>query len=82
MPIIVTFDFSGSPPPLYNRVSSLFQRLGCEGLGGTAYRYPRLSAEDDSQPEDWFNHVIPALMAFRILANNSDATLTRYTIDV
>jgi len=42
VPVIVTFDVEGAQPPEHNRIQSLFERLGWEALGGTAYRYPRL----------------------------------------
>jgi hypothetical protein len=35
MPITVTFDIHGAPPPEYNRLQSMFERLGWENLGGT-----------------------------------------------
>ncbi len=60
MPVILTLDVENAGPGEHNRIQSAFERLGWEALGGTAYRYPKLGAEQPT--EDWFNHVIPALM--------------------
>ena len=80
MPVILTFDIEGATPDEHNRVQSLFQRLGWEDLGGSSYRYPRLGSE---QPvEDWFNHVLPALMLFRAYLLKSKKKLSGYTLDV
>ena len=63
-----------------NRIQSLFERLGWETLGGTAYHYPKLGAQQPT--EDWFNHVIPALMLIRSYIVESGRELTRFTLDV
>ena len=55
-------------------------RLGWEHLGGSAYRYPKLGAEHPV--EDWFNHVIPALMLFRTLLRDNEIEVSKFTIDV
>jgi hypothetical protein len=79
MPVIVTFDIQGAPPVERNHLQSAFERLGWETLGGTAYRYPRLGAHQPT--EDWFNHVIPALMLIRSYLLKSGRPLTRFTLD-
>jgi hypothetical protein len=80
LPIIVTFDIEGAPPLERNRIQCGFERLGWENLGGSAYRYPRLGA--DQPVEDWFNHVIPALMLFRAYVMESGRALSKFTVDV
>jgi hypothetical protein len=81
VPIVVTFDLSSPSPRELNRIRGVFERLGWEHLGNTAYRYPRLR---DTRTEDWFNHVIPALMLLRALARSTaedNRGLVRFTID-
>lgn len=81
MPVIITFDIEGAPPQERNRIQSFFERLGWENLGGSSYRYPRLGT-DDQPVEDWFNHVVPALMLFRSYALKSERKISKFTIDV
>jgi hypothetical protein len=66
MPITVTFDIERPTPRELNRLRGAFERLGWEHLGNTAYRYPKLDEHD--VVEDWFNHVVPALMLLRAFA--------------
>jgi hypothetical protein len=79
MSVIITFDIEGAPTIERNRIQSFFERFGWENLGGSSYRYPRLGTEHPT--EDWFNHVIPALMCFRayVLTNRP---VSKFTIDV
>lgn len=83
MPITVTFDLKHPSPNNLNRIRGFFERLGWERLGNTAYRYPKLHSQH--QTEDWFNHVIPALMllrAFARFAPQTGCTVERFSIDV
>src|SRR5438270_5264132 len=83
MPIIVTFDVAGPTPAELNRLRGLFERLGWEHLGNTAYRYPKLHGHHPT--EDWFNHVIPALMLLRAFAQHaarSHRGIRKFSIDV
>lgn len=83
MPILVTFDIRSPSPQELNRIRGFFERLGWEHLGNTAYRYPKLHGQQ--QTEDWFNHVIPALMMLRTFARHAAATgraLRKFTLDV
>lgn len=64
MPIVLSFDIENAPQNVHARIQSAFERLGWQNLGGSSYRYPRLHS--DPIAEDWFNHVIPALMVFRL----------------
>ena len=80
MPVVLTFDIGGAPPMDRNRIQSMFERFGWQNLGGSSYRYPRLGAE---QPvEDWFNHVVPALMLFRTYITKRNRPLTKFTLDI
>lgn len=83
MPIIVTFDLSRPSPSDLNRIRGFFERLGWEHLGNTAYRYPKLHGQHAT--EDWFNHVIPALMLLRAFARFAPTTgcfVEKFSIDV
>lgn len=83
MPIVITYDISKATANDHNRVQSLFERFGWENLGGSSYRYPTLGS---TQPtEDWFNHVVPALMLFRtfiLKIATQGKQLKKFTIDV
>ena len=80
MPVVITYDLTNPIDNAHNRIQSFFERLGWENLGGSSYRYPRLGS---TQPtEDWFNHVVPALMLFRTFIVNNKASLTKFTLDV
>ncbi len=83
MPVTVTFDIERPTPLELNRLRSAFVRLGWEHLGNTAYRYPKLHEHD--AVEDWFNHVVPALMLLRAFAVSLLAdgrSLKKFSIDV
>lgn len=80
MPVVITFDIEGAPPLERNRIQSFFERFGWQNLGGSSYRYPRLGA--DQPVEDWFNHVIPAMMLFRTYILRSGRSLLKFTLDV
>ena len=82
MPIVFTFDIRGAPPVERNRIQSFFERFVWQNLGGSAYRYPRLGVEREHPVENWFNHVIPALMLFRVYVVESGRELTSYTLDI
>lgn len=82
MPVVVTFDLAQPRSSELNRLRSLFQRLGWERLGNTAYRYPPLGEQPEA--EDWFNGVVPALMMLRAYAHFASTEgrgLARFTID-
>lgn len=83
VPITVTFDIVQPTPAELNRIRGFFERLGWEHLGNTAYRYPKLHGQHPA--EDWFNHVIPALMLLRAFARYAAATgrnIRKFSIDV
>ncbi len=83
MPITVTFDIQGPTSGELNRIRGFFERLGWEHLGNTAYRYPKLHGQHAT--EDWFNHVVPALMLLRAFARHAMTTgrnIDKFSIDV
>src|SRR5260370_28901757 len=83
MPITVTFDIRKPTAAELNRIRGFFERLGWEHLGNTAYRYPKLHGQHPA--EDWFNHVIPALMLLRAFARHAAAggrNIRKSSIDV
>jgi hypothetical protein len=83
MPITVTFDIVRPEGRELDRLRGLFERLGWEHLGNTAYRYPKLHGQHPT--EDWFNHVIPALMLLRAYAvwlAEGGRSLDKFSIDV
>jgi hypothetical protein len=83
MPITVTFDLIKPTSAELNRICGFFERLGWEHLGNTADRYPKLHGEHPT--EDWFNHVIPALMLLRAFARHAATTgrdIAKFSIDV
>ena len=82
MPIVLTFDLRGASTTERNQIQSFFERFGWQNLGGSAYRYPRLGSEQEHPVENWFNHVIPALMLFRSFVVDSERELTKYTLDI
>jgi hypothetical protein len=83
MPVTITFDVVRPEPLELNRIRGFFERLGWEHLGKTAYRYPKLDSREPT--EDWFNHVVPALMllrAFAVHLLDTGRSLDTFTIDV
>jgi len=83
VPITVTFDIAQPTAAELHRIRGFFERLGWEHLGNTAYRYPKLHGQHPA--EDWFNHVIPALMLLRAFARHAAATgrnIRIFSIDV
>lgn len=83
MPITVTFDLTSPAPQELNRIRGFFERLGWEHLGNTAYRYPKLHGQHAT--EDWFNHVLPALMLLRAFARHAavnSRNIRKFSIDV
>lgn len=82
MPITLTYDFDESTINDTNdrtRIIACFQRFGWEHIGGSAWRYPALGTANIS--EDWFNHVIPALMYFRSIVEHAGIGVYNFTID-
>jgi hypothetical protein len=83
VPVTVTFDVVRPTPAELSRLRGMFERLGWEHLGNTAYRYPKLHGQHPT--EDWFNHVLPALLLLRAFARKIAADgrgLRKFSIDV
>ena len=84
MPVTLTFDIEDASVADANdreRIFLAFERLGWENIGGSCWRYPKLADVQQHASEDWFNHVIPALMYFRSLIEHSGMNVTQFTID-
>jgi hypothetical protein len=65
MPVNFFFKLKDARPD-QKQIGVLFERLGWERLDAASFRYPRLTDESgEVSLEDWFNHVVPALMLFR-----------------
>ena len=82
MPVTFSFDIEQASIRDTNdrtRIELAFKRLGWEHIGGSSWRYPALGAGHPS--EDWFSHVIPALMFFRSIVEHSGMNVTKYTLD-
>jgi len=82
LPIIVTFDVIRPRPRELNRIRGVFERLGWQHVGNTAYRYPPLGEQPET--EDWFNRVVPALMLLRAYSRFAATELrgiARFSID-
>ena len=83
MPITLSFDIEQASIQDTNdrmRIELAFKRFGWEHVGGSSWRYPALGT-DEHPSEDWFNHVIPAMMYFRSLVAHSGMNVTKFTID-
>jgi hypothetical protein len=83
MPITLSFDIeqaSIQDPNDRMRIELAFKRFGWEHVGGSSWRYPALGT-DEHPSEDWFNHVVPAMMYFRSLVSHSGMRATKFTID-
>jgi len=83
MPVLFSYNITGTDPAISNRIQSIFERLGWQNIGGSSYRYPPLGT-NPAIPEDWFNCVVPALMAFRSFILKHDATVSvqKFSLDV
>ncbi len=82
MPVLFSYNLSNTNSATSNRVQSLFERLGWQNVGGSSYRYPPLGS-DPAEPEDWFNHVVPALMGFRALVlKHPKISVDKFSLDV
>jgi CRISPR-associated endonuclease Cas2 len=77
VPITISYDLKTDDPNQRNYLRSMLERFGWKRLGGSVFRYPA----ESGQEEDWMNRVIPALMFFRsyILKNNIEIKF--FTLD-
>jgi hypothetical protein len=81
MPVNFSFKLKG-PSPDQSQLGALFERLGWERLDTGSFRYPRLIDEPgEAQLEDWFNHVVPALMLFRCYVLTRHLVVEDLTLD-
>ena len=80
MPVLLTFDIGKANTRERDQIQNFFEKFGWENVGGSAYRYPDFGTKN--QPvEDWFNHIVPALMLFRSFLISSNVPLKYCTID-
>lgn len=80
MPVTFSFEIDAAPY-VSNQIGSLIERLGWERLDASTYRYPRLGEQADGEREDWFNHVVPALMLFRSYVLTKHLAVKALTLD-
>lgn len=81
MPVTFSYELD-KPGPAQQQIGSLFERLGWERVGSDSYRYPSLTAEGGSTTaEDWFNHIVPALMLFRCYVLTHRLVVESITLD-
>jgi|SRR5580658_254705 hypothetical protein len=78
MGIRINYDIRGATPEQRNKIQSIFERFRWVGLGGSTYGYP---ARIDGSPEDWLNHIVPALMCFRSYILKQNMILSHFNID-
>ena len=85
MPVTFTYELDelgAGATAGQTQIGALFQRLGWERLGASSYRYPSLVAEHEAAAaEDWFNHVVPALMLFRCYVLTHRLIVKNITLD-
>ncbi|HWB14659.1 MAG TPA: hypothetical protein VG826_35880 [Pirellulales bacterium] len=81
MPLVFSFEIDGSADQ-QGEMGSLFERLGWERLAAGTYRYPQLAEEQAPVTlEDWFNHVVPALMLFRCYVLRQRLVVKQFTLE-
>jgi hypothetical protein len=80
MAIMFSYNFEGAAGVHNARMQSMFERLGWQNVGGSCYRFPAL-AEGKVWPEDWFNHVVPALMCFRAYVLHHGLKVPKFSLD-
>lgn len=80
MPVMFSYNVDGATPQQHNHLQSMFERLGWQSVGGSCYRFPRLAAPP-TQPEDWFNNVVPALMLFRAYVLHNGLNVSKFSLD-
>ena len=83
MPVTFSFDIEQASIQDANdrtRIQLAFLRFGWEHIGGSSWRYPELGTQEHPS-EDWFNHVIPALMYFRAIVEHSGMNVSKMTLD-
>ncbi|HET6881588.1 MAG TPA: hypothetical protein VFI31_15600 [Pirellulales bacterium] len=82
MPVTLSFKLEQTTAHEQAELSSVFERFGCESLDTTTFRYPALATGNEpSTPEDWFNHVVPALMLFRSYVLAQRLIVKTFTLD-
>lgn len=80
MPMLFSYDLTGAPIPDRDRIRSMFLRFGWDHIGGSSFRFPKLS-KDYISPEDWMDRVVPALMCFRAYGRKKRLKVANYSLD-
>jgi hypothetical protein len=80
MAVLLTYNFTAAMSLHRNHLQSMLERFGWQSVGGSAYRYPSISAEP-LFPEDWWNAVVPALMCFRAYVLKNQLLLSHFSLD-
>lgn len=81
MPVNFLFKFKDARSD-QKQIGALFERLGWECFDAGSFRYPRLTNGSDRPAlEDWFNHVVPALMLFRSYVLAHGLVVERIALD-
>jgi len=80
MPVTFSFEIDAAPY-VSNQIGSLIERLGWERLDAGTLRYPRMGERSGVELEDWFNHVVPALMLFRSYVLTKGLAVKSLTLD-
>jgi hypothetical protein len=80
MPVTFSFELDAAPYES-NQIGAFIERLGWERLDTKTFRYPRMGQRPGDELEDWFNHVVPALMFFRSYVLTRHLTVKALTLD-
>lgn len=81
MPVMLSYNLTGHQGINNTHIQSMLERFGWENVGGSSYRYPPLDDRSTPRPEDWFNHVVPALMLFRAYVLKQGLTVSHFSLD-
>jgi hypothetical protein len=80
MPVTFSYNLDGHESVDNNRIQSMFERFGWQGVGGSSYRYPPLG-RDAANLEDWMNNVVPPLMLFRAYVLKRRLGVSGFSLD-
>lgn len=83
MPVTISYDLESSTITNNDRnyLRSALERFHWRRLGGSVFRYDGIDDGAGGRYEDWFNHVVPALMFVRSFIQKKDIKITAFTVD-
>lgn len=81
MPIIISYDLKTEDTNKRTYIRSALERFHWSRLGGSVFRYDGIEISAGRKEEDWFNHVIPALMFLRSYVLSNDIKIEKFTLD-